>query len=207
MTSVTSASGSTSVPPSGPRSPLEKVIQQRPALIGLLTGVARSYTLNIEVAKDVTNTVLEAAIKRERKGQGWDPIGRFTIERYLLSMLYDGLRDWRRSMRRNPAIPTGDAIDLASAAPEAERELAASEQEENHRLDGLGEALRAFFADETDGHIPIGIMDQRIEGVRAHDQIAAALNCSPRDVKRGYDRLVHHAKRLAGRGGKKGKPS
>jgi hypothetical protein len=206
MTTVAATSGSTSLPPRGPGSPLETALQQRPALIGLLTRVAGSEGLDAAAAKDVTHIVLESAIKRERRGQGWDPAGRFTVERYLVAMLYNGIDDWRRSMRRNPAIPTGDAIDVVSAAPEIEQ-APADEDVENRRLDGLEEALRDFFADETGGDIPIGIMDQRIDGVVAHDEIAAALKCSPQDVKRGYDRLVHHAKRLAGLGGKKGKPS
>lgn len=211
MTTVSSSSGSTTVPPRGPQSPLVMAIEEQPALVDLLTGLARSHTLNRDEAKDIVSGVMLTAMERERRGEGWDPNGRFTIRRYLVAMLFDGLNNWRRSKRRNRAIPVGDASDLASSGLEPEGSLVSphpeSEEDENRKLDGLEEAIRAFFADETDGHIPIGIMDLRIQGVRSHAEIAVALKCSPEEVKRGYDRLAHHAKRIAGIGKKKGRPS
>jgi len=181
-------------------SPLETLLQhERRDLIDILGRVVmRTCGIRLEDAEDVVSTALVTAITWERQGKGWDPGGDLTIEQYMFFRVFDALRDSRRTARRKPATPTGDASDIASDAPDGLRHLVAPAETDDELADlrKLGADLRRHFEEETGGRIPLGIMDQHLRGVDDQEKIAKELKCTVPEVRNGWKRLKYHGKRI-----------
>jgi hypothetical protein len=184
----------------GPRrkllSPLETLLQhERRDLVDILGRVVmRTCRIRLQDAEDVVGTALVTAISREREGKGWDPGGELTVEQYMFFRVFDAVRDSRRTARRKPATPCGDASDIASAAPDGS---VAEAEDEIEELRKLAADLRRHFEEETGGRIPLGIMDQHLRGVDGHENIAKELKCTVPEVRAGWGRLKYQGKRMA----------
>jgi len=175
-----------------PQSPLEALLQhERRDLIDILGRVVmRTCRMRLQDAEDVIGTALMAAISREREGKGWDPGGDLTVEQYMFFRVFDAVKDSRRTARRKPATPIGDASDAPDApAPEPDDQL--------EELRKLATNLRRHFEEETGGRIPLGIMDQHLRGIDEHARIAKELKCTVPEVRAGWGRLKYHGKRMA----------
>jgi hypothetical protein len=160
----------------------------------------RTCRCGLDDAKEVVQSAMLSACVRERKGNGWNPDGDKTIEQYMLQRVFSALKDRYRTARRKPAAPAGDAAEVASATPGGLAGLVASAadaEDELHAMRKLAADLVRHFEEETGGRIPLGIMDHHLRGIHEYDQIAAALSCSPSDVRAGWTRLKRHGAKLA----------
>lgn len=201
MTAVAPSSGALRGPPKELLSPLEKLLQNERGLFTLLTNYAvRTFHLRRQDAEDAVSTAFTTAMRRERAGKSWDPTGPKTIEQYMLERVNDAARDGSRTARRKPATPIGDAIDLASAATGGLGGVipsTAEAQVEVAQFRKLAVELRRHFEEETDGHIPLGIMDQHLRGIVDQEKIAKNLKCTVAKVRAGWGRLKYHGQRVA----------
>ena len=175
------------------RSAIELHLQQHPATIDVLFKILRRKVKTDQDCEDLVGNAMLIAIRRERTGRG-----RRWVEGGPISPLVHLLRIARMVLRMSwekggiQTVPLDDPEKWESDEPHYEK-MAVAVDETEERRDFLRD-LRASFEDETNGHIPQGMLDHA--AIRSHEELARLLACQPRDVKNARERLLLRADQL-----------
>jgi DNA-directed RNA polymerase specialized sigma24 family protein len=176
------------------RTPLERALQSDPDLSETLFEWARARTRHKEDAEDVVGTTLRRALQRERTAQRWDPGGEVTALAYLAAIQSGVLSDRRRLARRRPSTPVEDPDAAQSTTLDPEQVLLERGQEEERRR--ITAELCEKLAAETNGKIPLAMMDAAEQGIQGHARLAEHIGCTIEQIRAAQRRITYHARRL-----------
>jgi DNA-directed RNA polymerase specialized sigma24 family protein len=141
---------------------------------------AFNKTRHPQDAEDLTQSTVEAALKKDAKGdadawKGEPP----PVMTWLGSLLNGALANLRRARRRKPTVEA-EIEEVPSAKPDAELEVLQlqEERERDEKREAVKAELRAHFAKATDGHLALEMIAALEEGVKGGKGIAKRLGCS-----------------------------
>jgi DNA-directed RNA polymerase specialized sigma24 family protein len=155
-------------------------------------------TRHAQDAEDLTQSTVEAALKRDAKGDGWKAPPP-PVMTWLGSLLNGVLANIRRARRRKPTVEA-EIEDIPSAKPDAELQVleAQEEREQDAKREAVKAELRAHFAKATDGAMAIAMLDAIEEGVKGGKGIARRLGCSVPEANAVRKRIKLRLARIAG---------
>ena len=171
-------------------SAIERHLQQHPATINVLFKILRRKVKTDQDCEDLVGNAMLIAVRRERTGRG-----RRWVEGGPISPLVHLLRIARMLLRMSwekggiQTVPLDEPEKWESDEPDYEKMAVAVEDQEERSA--FVRELRASFEDETNGHIPQGMLDHA--AIRSHEELAGLLGCQPRDVKNARERLIARA--------------
>ena len=171
-------------------SAIERYLQQHPATINVLFKILRRKVKTDQDCEDLVGNAMLIAVRRERTGRGrrWVEGGPIPPLVHLLRIARMLLRmSWEKGGIQT--VPLDEPEKWESDEPDYEKMAVAVDDQEERSA--FVRELRASFEDETNGHIPQGMLDHA--GVRSHEELAGLLGCQPRDVKNARERLIARA--------------
>lgn len=172
------------------RSAIERYLQDHPQTIRVLFKILRRKVKTDQDCEDLVASAMLIAVRRERTGRGrrWVEGGPISPLVHLLRIARVVLRmSWKKGSLL--VIPLDEPEAWESDEPDYET-MAVAADEQGERNDFLRD-LRASFEDETNGHIPQGMLDHA--AINSHDELARLLGCEPREVKNARERLLRRA--------------
>jgi RNA polymerase sigma factor (sigma-70 family) len=147
---------------------------------------------NVEDAEDIVGNARLRALRREARGEHWDPQGDVTAVVYFMKVLKQQLIDWRRLARRRPEVSLEEPDLVASQEASPEEQVA--EQLEGDQRRRLANDLHRDLAESGKDPIALGILESYAAGVTGHAEIAARVGCTVDAVRAGIKRLARHAR-------------
>jgi DNA-directed RNA polymerase specialized sigma24 family protein len=174
-----------------PKTPFEEELEKNPGLLDELLVRALRRTGNAADAEDVRAITLYRAFRKEREGQGW-PRDKVPLMVHLLVIMDGVLTERRRRWRRKPTAPIEDAPEQHDEAPRADH--AYITMEEKCRASAK---LREKLADDSQGAMPIAILDGWGQGIEGHSELADRIKCTVPEIRAAIKRLQRCAEDLA----------
>lgn len=171
------------------RSPIEVLLSTDPDVYATLLDWAL-FKVGNKTAQDVTQTTIVRAVRQSRIGTGWKGGDRDAGLLYLRGILQGVLKDSRRSHRRRPPAQ-GDAPEVRDDGPLPEEQLA-EKMELRARRDKLREALE----DDSQGVLPLGMLDAAAKGIEGNKAMVDAIGCTMPELLNARKRLERRARQL-----------
>lgn len=179
--------------------PLEAVLVRDASVRDTLLRWARRRTPDAASAEDLFAETLRAAVQRERVGERWDPDGTVSALAHLGSILSGIRANNRRYQKRRPLERVEDADGAQGPTPWqpiVSAEQALIDREDDEQRGQLKAEVRRRLAEDTDGALPIAMMDAADEGIHGPKRLAEHLQCPIDKVRLAQRRIAYHARKL-----------